>query len=236
MLRRILMVWFVANFILVGAVSWATGSWYLQWPIFAGIVAELGLIMIPNFLLSVALLKFWWTEPVSSLRSALGWTWNGWRSITVGIGAFIISLALSGLITGLFGDSIPYQLPGREGTVGPVENFFLLLGLLMFLLAVVVITVVSEETLFRGLIQTQVGIKYGPWLGFVLAVLLFGLRHLPADLFYAHAWHTTPQMWLSRQLQLYSFAIVLGLARRYGRSTYAPAIAHAMMYVANLFG
>jgi hypothetical protein len=60
---------------------------------------------------------------------------------------------------------------------------------------------------------------------------LFGLRHLPADLFYAQAWSATPQMWLTRQTQLYSGALLFGLARYLGRSTYASATAHAWYWV-----
>lgn len=42
-------------------------------------------------------------------------------------------------------------------------------------------------------------------------------------------------MWLARQLELYTFALILGLARRYGRSTYAPAIAHGLICLTSLF-
>jgi membrane protease YdiL (CAAX protease family) len=236
MLRRTLIAWFTANFLIVGAVSCLAGGWYLGWPLFTGILAELGLIMLPNLLLSLLVLRYWWPEPISSIRDALGWSWNGWRSMAVGLAAFAIAFALSELISRVIGQGIPYQLPGGEGAMGPIEDLGLLLRLLLFLIAVVGITVVGEETMFRGLIQTQIGIKYRPWLGLALAALLFGLRHLPADIFYARAWNATPQMWIARQLQLYSFAIVLGLARRYGRSTYAPAMAHALIYFTNLFG
>jgi membrane protease YdiL (CAAX protease family) len=235
-LKRIFFVWLTANFIIVGAVSWLAGGWYLGWRPLAGMLAELGLIMFPNLLLSLLVLRYWWPEPVSSIREALGWSWKGWRSIIVGISAFALAFVLSEAISRVIGESIPYELPGNEGAIGPIEDLALLVGLLFLLVGVVSITVAGEETLFRGLIQTQISIKYGPWLGLLVSALLFGLRHLPADIFYARAWHATPQMWVTRQLQLYSFALILGLARRYGRSTYAPAIAHALMFLVNLFG
>jgi hypothetical protein len=56
---------------------------------------------------------------------------------------------------------------------------------------------------------------YGAPIGILGAVLLFGLRHLPADLFYASAWNAAPQMWLCRQIQLYGGALLLGLARHW---------------------
>jgi membrane protease YdiL (CAAX protease family) len=237
MLKRIFLVWLVANLLIVGVVSWLAGGWYLGWHPIVAMLAELGLIMLPNLLLPLLVLRHWWPpEPVHSIREALGWSWNGWRSIIVGIAAFALAFVLSEAISRGIGESIPYALPGSEGAMGPIEDPVLLLGLLLLLTAVVGITVAGEETLFRGLIQTQVSVQHGPWVGLLLSALLFGLRHLPADIFYARAWHATPQMWVTRQLQLYSFALILGLARRYGRSTYAPAIAHALMYTVNLFG
>lgn len=236
MLKRTLIVWLIANLFLVGVASWVAGGWYLGWDPLAGMLAELALIMLPNLLLPILVLKHWWPEPVGRSRDALGWSWNGWRSIIVGVLAFALAFALSEVISRVIGESIPYSLPGREGAIGPVEDAVRLVGLLLFLAALVALTVAGEETMFRGLVQTQLGHRYGPWLGFLLGALLFGLRHLPADIFYAQAWRATLRMWLSRQLQLYSFALVLGLARRYGRSTYAPAIAHALIYLTNLFG
>jgi membrane protease YdiL (CAAX protease family) len=90
--------------------------------------------------------------------------------------------------------------------------------------------------MFRGWIQTQAGKQYGPWIGLLLGAILFGLRHLPADLFYAQVWQATPQMWVSRQVQLYLVALGLGLARHYGKSTYASAIMHALVFIMALFG
>ena len=88
--------------------------------------------------------------------------------------------------------------------------------------------------MFRGLIQTQLAIAYGAPLGILGPTLLFGLRHLPADLFYANVWDATLQMWLCRQIQLYGAGLLLGLARHYGRSTYAPWIMHVLIFGSSL--
>lgn len=93
----------------------------------------------------------------------------------------------SNVVTKLLGPSIPYQLPGREGAIGPAIGFLPLIGHLALIVVFVVVTVAGEETMFRGLIQTQVGNKYGWIVGLFLAAALFGLRHLPADVFYAGA-------------------------------------------------
>lgn len=241
MLRRILIVWFIANFVLIGMISWLAGEWYLGWPLSPIVVTlvELGLIMLPNLILPVLTLRFWWLEPVDPIRQALGWQWSGWRSLLSGIIAFIAIYILLKMVGTLFGNSIPYNLPGATGqgvVIQQPADVLKLLAILFGLVAFVGITVAGEETMFRGWIQTQVGKRYGVWIGLFVGALLFGLRHLPADLFYAQVWHATPQMWLSRQVQLYSMALFLGLARHFGRGTYASALTHALVLVVALFG
>jgi membrane protease YdiL (CAAX protease family) len=236
MLKRLLLTWLIANFLLVGSFSWFTGGWYLGWDLLPGILTELGLIMLPNIALPILLVKYYCPEPAGSIRVALGWTWQGWRTFTTGIISFLLALGWSNVVSIGVGDSIPYSLPGRRAAIGPTEDPFRLLELLLFLIFTVGITVAGEETMFRGLIQTRIGTAYGARRGFCLGMVLFGLRHLPADLFYAQAWDATPLMWLARLLDLYGFALILGLARRCGRSTFAPAICHTLVYFVNIFG
>jgi membrane protease YdiL (CAAX protease family) len=241
MLKRILIIWLIANFVIVSLASWMVGRWYLGWqgmPV-VGMIAELCLIMIPNAVLPIIVLRYWWPETIDDLRDALGWRWRGWRCVVAGVVAFLIAILLTSAITRWFGESIPYNLAETESnsgiTIEQASDVLKIVGLLAGLLVFVVITVVGEETMFRGWIQTQVGSRYGAWVGLFLAVLLFGLRHLPADLFYAQIWDATPRMWLARQLQLYAGAVCFGLARYFGRSTYASAITHVLFFGVVLF-
>ncbi len=227
MLKRILLVWFVANFVLAGAFALLTGGWYLRLPTKVGMVAELSLIMLPNLFFPILLLRYAWPEPAGNLKQALGWQWKGWRPILIGAAAFSLYLILSSLMSGFLGPGIPYSKPGEGGGVSGLAGLVLLLYFIVF----VVITVTSEETMFRGLIQTQISQKYGVWIGILLTIVLFGLRHLPADIFYAQIWQATPRMWLARQVDLYLAAIALGLARYFGRSTYASATMHLLIFV-----
>ena len=242
MLKRILVTWLVANFVIAGLASWIAGRWYLGWqgtPV-VGMLAELGLIMIPNIALPVIVLRYWWPETISDFRDALGWRWHGWRCVVAGLVAFLVAVVLMQAITRWVGESIPYSLAEAESGGGiaieQASDVLKIMGLLAGLLVFVIITVAGEETMFRGWIQTQVGSRYGTWAGLFLAVLLFGLRHLPADIFYARIWEATPRMWLARQLQLYVGAVCFGLARHFGRSTYASAITHVLFFGVALFG
>jgi membrane protease YdiL (CAAX protease family) len=241
MLKRILIAYLVANFGLAGLAAWLAGGWYLGWrlPPVLEALAEVGLIMLPNLILPVLLLKYAWPEPVWDVKAALGWRWAGWRSLAAGLLAFAAFYLLIQVIVRLAGEAIPYNLPGVSGEGLPIRglvDLLKVLGLLLGLLCFIGLTVAGEETMFRGWIQTQTGNRYGVWLGIGLGVLLFCLRHLPADLFYAHLWHATSRMWLSRQLQLYLIAFCLGLARHFGRSTYASALTHGLVFVVALFG
>jgi len=190
MLMRILIIWAIANLAIAGLVSWMTGGWYLGWHVSPVIemLAELGLIMVPNLVLPIVVLRYWWPEPVGSLRDALGWRWNGWRSLVVSGLAFVSFYVLVKVIVWSVGGSIPYNLPGAPGegiAINEPSDILRVLGMLLGLLAFVMFTVVGEETMFRGWIQTQIGKRHGVWVGLMMGVVLFGLRHLPADLFYA---------------------------------------------------
>ncbi len=230
MIKRVLLIWFAANFVLAGVFVLITGSWYLHLPTISRMAAELGLVILPNLLFPILLLRYAWTEPVTDLRQALGWQWRGWRPILIGMAAFTIYLLLSMLFSNILGPSIPYSQPGESGAISGIAGLLALL----FFIAFAFLTVWGEETMFRGLIQTQVSQHYRIWLGVAVTVVLFGLRHLPADIYYARMWDATPRMWLAREVDLYFGAALLSLARYYGRSTYASATMHLLIFIYGL--
>ena len=230
MIKRIVGIWLIATFGFVGILSLAAGRWYLGLSnnTVVEVVLQLGLIMVPYILLSILALRFGWPIPIGSLRDALGWRWSGWRAVLVSLIGLVMVFFFTNLVISFFGPGIPYNLPGVE----PLNSSNLLgaIGLLLFLAVYVGLTVVGEETFYRGLAQTQLA-RDGFLISLLLPVGLFILRHLPDALFYAHLWHATPQMWLTQELQLTVGALLLGLVRYYGRSTYASAIMHACIFV-----
>jgi hypothetical protein len=66
---------------------------------------------------------------------------------------------------------------------------------------------------------------------FALAAVLYGLRHLPADLYWARVHNVGRPGWAHRLLELAGIAVILGLARHLSASTFAPWIAHQGMIV-----
>jgi membrane protease YdiL (CAAX protease family) len=155
-----------------------------------------------------------------------------------GIAGFVLVYAVIKLAENILGDSIPYQFPEASSQNGglaattPGGILVLLLGLAAF----AALTAIGEEIMFRGYIQTQIGQRYGEITGILFAALLFGLRHLPNDIFYARLWQATPEIWLSRQVQLYLAALIFGLTRHYGKSTISSSICHGLYLLAVLFG
>jgi membrane protease YdiL (CAAX protease family) len=200
-LKRIILVWAIANFGIVGLASLVADEWYVGWQVstVVGMWVELALIMLPNLLLSILAVRNWRLAPDGSTRAALGWQWHGWRTLLVGVAAFVIMVLVVRGTANFLGDSIPYNQPGAAQSEGGVAinspaDVIKVLGILISLMAFVILTVTGEETMFRGLVQTQLGRRYGVWIGILVTALLFGLRHLPNDIFFAHLWQATPRM------------------------------------------
>ena len=89
----------------------------------------------------------------------------------------------------------------------------------------------AEETMFRGYLQTGFSRMCGPALGIGISGLLFGVRHLPMDIYGALATNATGAAWGSRMIQMYGAAAALGLARHWGGSNWASWIAHEGLMV-----
>lgn len=160
MLKRILIVWAIANFVIIGSVCWLAGGWYLGWDVSPAIrmLAELGLVMLPNLLLPVLVLRSGWPESIASLRQALGWQWSGWRGLLSGLVAFLAFYLLLKGIVSLLGAGIPDNLPGASGEgieMRQASDILKILGLLFGLATFMIVTVAGEETMFRGWIQTH---------------------------------------------------------------------------------
>lgn len=150
MLKRVLLAWLIANFLLVGTVSWFAGGWYLGWGLLPGILTELGLIMLPNIALPILLVKCFWPESAGSIQVALGWTWQGWRTFLTGIMSFLLALGWSNVISTGVGDGIPYSLPGRQAAISPIEDPVRLLEFIHFLFSWLGSRLQAKRPCFEG--------------------------------------------------------------------------------------
>jgi membrane protease YdiL (CAAX protease family) len=209
----LLAVWFLANFVPHIVIFLLTGKIYYRLSPYSMIVAEAS-IMLLNFILPVAVL-YYFSPQGSSVMHRLGWRWNGWRIVWIGLAGFIITMIIMVVIQQFIGN--PISSPSQK--FHPQEMAMLIILLL-------VITAAGEETMFRGYIQMELAQSYGALIGVIGTAFLFGLRHLPMDLYNGITQHAPLSAWTSRMLQLYLFALFLGIARHWAKSTWASWIMH----------
>ena len=210
----LLTMWLFANFIPHLVVFLATGKIYYQLPAVWMIGAESS-IMVLNLLLPVFTSRCMFKQTSSAL-SSLGWRWNGWRTVWIGLFGFFVYLVVAVVTQQLIGD--PVSTPG--------QSFTSLGELAMAMVLLLVSTAAAEETMFRGWIQTILAQDYGVWVGIGVTALLFGIRHLPMDLYGGLSQQAPATAWISRMLQLYIGAVVFGIVRHWAKSTWASWIMH----------
>lgn len=213
----LLLVWFTANFIPHIIVFLATGRIYYQLAPVWGLAAESS-IMLLNLLLPVISLRYFSRQKDHILQN-LGWRWGGWRTIWIGLLGFA-AFMVTAIGTQLIGE--PIGSPPQRFT--PQE-------MILTLILLLVLTAAAEETMFRGYIQTILTKEYGTWIGIGSAALLFGLRHLPMDLYNGFVQQVPPSAWISRMLQLYIGALLFGMARHRAKSTWASWIMHEAVLI-----
>jgi membrane protease YdiL (CAAX protease family) len=209
----LLVVWFLANFVPHIVIFLLTGKIYYQLSPYSMIVAEAS-VMLLNFILPVAVLHYFSSQG-SSVMHRLSWRWSGWRIIWVGLAGFIVAMIIMGVIQQFIG--APISSPPQK--FRPQE-------MVMLIILLLVMTAAGEETMFRGYIQTELTHSYGALIGIIGTAFLFGLRHLPMDIYNGITQHSPLSAWTSRMLQLYLFALLLGMARHWAKSTWASWIMH----------
>lgn len=126
-------------------------------------------------------------------------------------------------------------IPLPEGGAPPGQSYpfpqlsLVLAGLVLLWMA----AVAGEETMFRGWMQTQLAAHGPASLAILLPALLFGLRHLPLDLYEGHAGVAG---WTARLLELSGLALLMGLLRWRSASVAPGVILHGVLWWLVIFG
>ena len=224
---RLALVWLAANYGYHALFYLVSGQLYFALAPRQAMWAEMGLMALHLGLPLIALAT---ARPrPASLRSALAWHWRGWRTLAWGMAGFGLIALSAPLVNWLVG-APPFAYGGGIGPITPAQDWASARALLGLLLALWLITPLSEEIMFRGYLQTGFGQRYGPLTGLLVAALLFALRHTPADLYWG--WASPGQQWASRLLQLGCAALVLGWIRYRSGSTIAAWITHLVLWIA----
>jgi membrane protease YdiL (CAAX protease family) len=164
----------------------------------------------------------------SSLGRALAWHWNGWSTLSWGLLGLGLILASFPLVNRLVG-STPFAYGSGIGPLRLPQDW----PLLLLLLALWLVSILGEEVMFRGYLQTGPSKRYGALVGLLGAALLFSLRHTPADLYWG--WGAPAVQWASRLLQLAASALIFGWIRYRSQSVVATWITHLLLWLLVVF-
>ena len=150
-----------------------------------------------------------------SFREA-GWSGLAPRDIAYGVLGFslfaIVVTCVFAAESG-FQDAIAYIADTIAHYTPQQRVFFVLMG---------VIAAIPEETIFRGIMQPTLQRKVGRWPGILLTAVIFAVYHIHF------------QFALPRIISHTCWGLILGLLRERTGTLWAPAIAHALMWI--IFG
>ena len=216
--------WVVANFLTHLVVFLATGKIYYQLSPTNSVFMEFSIALL-NLLIPILALKYLLKEK-EGLVSYLGWRWKDSPVLLGGVIAFLASWGLMALLGQAFSWKIINYATGHHYSRG---------DLIFLAIYLVVLTPAAEETMHRGFLQRGFTDAFGATLGVLIPAILFGLRHLPSDLYFGWLHHSPPAAYINRFLQLYLGAIIWGLARHYTKSTWASWIPHILYIIIPTF-
>lgn len=147
-----------------------------------------------------------------SFREA-GWRELALRDVGYGVLGFVIlaiSLTCTLAVDTGFHDAVAYIVDSIAHYTPQQRALFVLMG---------VIAAIPEETIFRGILQPTLQKMLGRWGGIVLTAAIFSLYHVQY------------QLALPLLVSHFVTGLVLGLLRERTGTLWAPAIAHALVWV-----
>jgi membrane protease YdiL (CAAX protease family) len=150
-----------------------------------------------------------------SFREA-GWSGLALRDVAYGVLGFALFASVVTCVfaaDGGFEDAIAYIADKIAHYTPQQRAFFAMMG---------VIAAIPEETIFRGIVQPTLQKKVGRWSGILLTAVIFAVYHIHFALA------------LPRIISHLCWGLILGVLRERTGTVWAPAIAHALMWI--IFG
>lgn len=147
-----------------------------------------------------------------SFRDA-GWRQLALRDVGYGVVGFVLLAACLTCVIAMdggFKDALAYIADTIAHYTPQQRALFVVMG---------VIAAVPEETIFRGVLQPTLQKMIGRWGGIVVTAVIFSIYHVQ----YVMA----PPMLVSH----FATGLVLGLLRERTQTLWAPAIAHALVWI-----
>jgi membrane protease YdiL (CAAX protease family) len=197
--------------IALAALVWWYGIPLAHLPAIGGDGIAVSIVILVSTPFEVLMLALLAQRTGISARDYLGWRLPRRADVIVGIGAVIGFIILANLVSWLAGRNLVTAFQNDIYTTAAAQGWLTLLWI-----AVIVVTPVGEETLFRGfLFRGWFRDATDAWLAIVLTALLFAVMHVQYDWFVI--------------TQVFGFGLLLGWMRWVSGSTLLTMLLHALI-------
>lgn len=193
------------------ALSWWYGRALSQIPDLGGDGVGVTLIIAVSTPVEVALLMSFARRTGASAADYLGWVWPRRGQVVFGVATIVAFIVVSNIVSWLLGRGIVTDFQVDIYRSASAAGWLPLLWL-----AVVAVTPIGEETLFRGfLFRGWLKSPRDAWPAIVGTSLLFALMHVQYDWFVI--------------AQVFAFGLLLGWMRWASGSTILTMLLHALI-------
>ena len=197
--------------IALAALVWWYGIPLAHLPAIGGDGIAVSIVILVSTPIEVLMLALLAQRTGISASEYLGWRLPRRADVIVGIGAVIGFIILANVVSWLAGRNLVTAFQNDIYTTAAAQGWLTLLWI-----AVIVVTPIGEETLFRGfLFRGWFREPNDAWLAIVLTALLFAIMHVQYDWFVI--------------TQVFGFGLLLGWMRWASGSTLLTMLLHAMI-------
>jgi CAAX protease family protein len=193
--------------------AWWLGTGLAQMPDFSGDGVAVTLITFVSTPIQLLLLATFAQRAGGNGPVYLGLTWPRRSELVFGVAAVVALIVVGNTLSWLLGNNI---VTSFQSDIFRTANAAGWLPLLLLFVAVVVLTPIGEETLFRGFLYRGWLRKPGDaWAVIIVTALLWSLIHVQYD------WYVTGQ--------IFAFGLLLGWMRWCTGSTILTILLHALI-------
>jgi CAAX protease family protein len=193
------------------ALVWWYGVPFARLPQVGGDGVAVSIIILVSTPIELVLLALFAQRTGARLADYLAWLPPRHADVIVGVLAMIAFIALADFVSWIAGRDVITSFQNDIYTTAAAQGW---LGLLWF--AVVIVTPIGEESLFRGfLFRGWYGEPQDAWSAIGLTAVLFALLHVQYDWFVI--------------AQVFAFGVLLGWMRWVSGSTLLTMLLHALI-------
>ena len=195
------------------ALGWWFGANLSGMPDFSGDGVAVTIVIAVSTPVQIALLVLFAQRAGGVAADYLGWTWPRRSEVVFGVAAVIAVIVVTNVVSWLLGRGLVTPFQSDIYRTAAAAGW---LPMLWLWLAVVVVTPIGEELLFRGfLFRGWLRTPRDVWPVIILSALLFALIHVQYD------WYVTGQV--------LAFGVLLGWMRWATGSTLLTILLHGVI-------